>query len=122
LKRLIVFKPGLGPNLMLAACSLIVGIIVGSKIDMSAAAASLHLPAGSAKPAPSCTIGFRVSTGDHPQGPKDVYKCSSSPPVCSRGYSVQNDQTEGPNVMTRNPRFAVVPPFNGEFVYDCNFP
>jgi hypothetical protein len=89
---------------------------------MGASAAPVQLYTGTTKPTQICASGFTVSTGDHPQGPKDVYKCSSKPPVCSHGYSVQNDQTEGPNVITRNPRFDVMLPFNGEFVYDCNLP
>ena len=123
MKRLIAFRLGLGPILTLAVCSSIAGMIAGSNIAMSAPTPPA-VPAAvlRARPAYSCTSGFAVATGDHPQGPKDVYKCHSAPPVCATGYSVQNDQTEGPNVITRNPRFDVQLPFNGEFAYDCNLP
>jgi len=126
-KRLIAFRLGLGPILALAVCSLVAGMIAGPRIAMSAPTAPAHAAGMSARNGAvamqSCISGFTVSLGDHPAGPKDVYKCMGSvPPACASGYSVQNDQSETTNVITRNPRFDVMLPANGRFVYDCNLP
>jgi hypothetical protein len=71
---------------------------------------------GTARPAPVCVAGFAASTGNHPP----AYLCVSAVPVCSKGYVVHNDPTETAGTVSHNPRFAVMLPFNGRFVYECN--
>ncbi len=115
MKRLVAFRPGFGAILTLVTFSLIVGIITGSKIAISASAAPLQLYTGATKPTQICTSGFTPSAGDKPH----VYKCSSKPPMCSNGYTIHNDN-QGYSSLTHNPRYELFPPFNGEFVYECD--
>ena len=119
MKRRIAFQPGLGTTLALVACSLIVGMVAGNKVAMSA-------PAGIsarnlAVPTQTCIGGFRVSTVGAPirPGVRNVYFCSSGAPACATGYSIQGDTGGG---LTHGPRFDVGAIFLGSFVYECNLP
>ena len=39
--------------------------------------------------------------------------------MCSNGYTIHNDN-QGYSSLTHNPRYELFPPFNGEFVYECD--
>jgi hypothetical protein len=115
LRQLIAFGPKFGLIFTLATCTLIVGMITGSRITMGASAAPAHLYTGATKLTQTCTSGFTALAGNKPH----VYTCSSKPPVCSNGYTIHNDNT-GFAPLTHNPRYEISLPFNGEFVYQCD--
>jgi len=124
-KRLITLRLGLGPILTLAACSLIAGMIGGSK----ALAIGSPPPHSTPMPTRSCPSGFTLSAG--PQGYESyVYTCTSGFVACPRAYYVVNSlggMPDTPGSTSYRPRYlypntnSVVNGVieNGVFVFRC---